>query len=43
MGSGEFDVELSIDEDELQAYSGAAGGAVGGTPADQRGVGRPSG
>lgn len=45
MGSGNFDVELSTDDDEVTAYSGSAGGAVGGAPAGKRAVGgkrRPS-
>ncbi|MEX2171106.1 MAG: TraR/DksA C4-type zinc finger protein [Pirellulales bacterium] len=39
MGSSNFDVELSTDEDEVTAYSGPSGGAVGGTPAGKRVVG----
>ena len=41
MGSGNFDVAAEEeDEDrEVEAYSGAAGGAVGGTPANKRAVG----
>jgi RNA polymerase-binding transcription factor DksA len=38
MGSGNFDAEDDGDEDEeeLPAYSGRSGGAVGGTPANKR-------
>jgi len=38
MGSGNFDVNDEADEDEEapQAFSGPAGGAVGGTPANKR-------
>lgn len=38
MGSGNFDIEKE-DEEELDAYSGSGGGAVGGTPAGKRAVG----
>ena len=38
-GSGNFDVALEGDEDVTEAYSGRAGGAVGGTPANRRAVG----
>ena len=49
MGSSAYDVTIEEDEDEMNAYSGPSGGAVGGTPAGKRAVGgkrrggRPSG
>jgi hypothetical protein len=39
MGSGNFDVAIEELNDEKIAYSGPAGGAVGGTPANRRAVG----
>lgn len=36
MGSGNFDVALEGDQEELDAYAGPTGGAVGGTPAGKR-------
>ncbi len=39
MGSGNFDVELEEDDEPTSAYSGNAGGAVGGTPAGKRTTG----
>jgi len=39
MGSGNFDQEIADDDDPTTAYSGPAGGAVGGTPAEKRAVG----
>jgi RNA polymerase-binding transcription factor DksA len=39
MGSGAFDIEIEADGEEIKAYSGPAGGAVGGTPAGKRVVG----
>jgi RNA polymerase-binding transcription factor DksA len=39
MGSSAYDVALEEDEDEINAYSGPSGGAVGGTPAGKRAVG----
>ena len=36
MGSGNYDVAIEQDSDELDAYSGPSGGAVGGTPAGKR-------
>lgn len=40
MGSGNFDVAAEeADEEEVEAYSGSSGGAVGGTPANKRAVG----
>ena len=52
MGSGEFDVEIesnraragsSAEEESPEAYSGPAGGAVGGTPANKRSSGGKGG
>jgi len=37
--SSEFDVEIEGEDDDATAYSGPAGGAVGGTPANRRAVG----
>ena len=37
MDSGEFDV--AIEEQDMLPYSGPAGGAVGGTPAEKRAEG----
>jgi RNA polymerase-binding transcription factor DksA len=39
MGSSAYDVSLEEDNDEINAYSGPSGGAVGGTPAGKRAVG----
>ena len=39
MGSGNFDVAEEGDDDQVEAYSGPTGGAVGGTPANKRAVG----
>jgi DnaK suppressor protein len=43
MGSGNYDVELEEDDDRKTAYSGPAGGAAGGTPANLRSVGGKTG
>jgi RNA polymerase-binding transcription factor DksA len=39
MGSSAYDATLDVDDEETSAYSGPAGGAVGGTPAGKRAVG----
>jgi RNA polymerase-binding transcription factor DksA len=39
MGSGVHDIAIEADDEETVAYSGPAGGAVGGTPAGKRAVG----
>ncbi|MBX9578915.1 MAG: TraR/DksA C4-type zinc finger protein [Gemmataceae bacterium] len=39
MGSGNFDVAEEGEDEDVEAYSGASGGAVGGTPANKRAVG----
>jgi RNA polymerase-binding transcription factor DksA len=39
MGSGNHDVAIEEDDEATVAYSGPAGGAVGGTPAGKRAVG----
>jgi RNA polymerase-binding transcription factor DksA len=43
MGSSEFDVEIEGDDAPTEAYSGPAGGAVGGTPANKRARGGKTG
>ena len=43
MGSGTHDVAIEADDEETVAYSGPAGGAVGGTPAGKRAVGGKAG
>jgi RNA polymerase-binding transcription factor DksA len=44
MGSGHFDQELEAEQgDDATAYSGPAGGAVGGTPAGKRTTGGTTG
>ena len=39
MGSGTHDVSIDADDEDTVPYSGPAGGAVGGTPANKRAVG----
>jgi RNA polymerase-binding transcription factor DksA len=39
MGSSAYDVAIEEDDEEISAYAGHAGGAVGGTPAGKRAVG----
>ncbi len=41
-GSSEYDVEIEGEKNDATAYSGPAGGAVGGTPANRRAVGGKS-
>jgi hypothetical protein len=43
MGSGNFDQELDDDHKDTSAYSGPAGGAVGGSVADRRAGGGKTG
>jgi RNA polymerase-binding transcription factor DksA len=40
--SSEFDVDIEGEDNDVTAYSGPAGGAVGGTPANRRAVGGKS-